>query len=186
MGSSRQDGTRPHLVALWAVALALATAASADAARIANVTPQDPGQLQDQIDRVLSPVVSASSIPAARVGSRAKVSERPISQVRTTGYAPRCTVTSYSAAGRSRAAQRSRPARPFVGIAVVAAILLLMSWRSSASAASRQLPASRKPAPNDVVCLACARCHRVVDLPQHRLSRHLFCPRCGATLPRNA
>jgi hypothetical protein len=81
-------------------------------------------------------------------------------------------------------------ATSFVGLLAITGLLLFIAWRSPSPPTSAS---KRSPAPptshtgslsREVVCLACSRCHRAVDVPRDRLTRQLFCPRCGTTLPR--
>jgi hypothetical protein len=80
---------------------------------------------------------------------------------------------------------RQRGCRPSPLLILGAAtVLLLLAWRGPTSTQGKRVTPAASP--HSVVCLACRRCSRVVDVPRERLSRQLFCPRCGSTLQRDA
>jgi hypothetical protein len=88
-------------------------------------------------------------------------------------------------AGRPPAYYRSSPqssiATLVTVLAVAGLVVLALIWR----AAARNGGTVRTSA-HDFVCLACAQCGRVLEVPRKRLARQMFCPRCGSTLPRRA
>jgi hypothetical protein len=88
----------------------------------------------------------------------------------------------YPAHGTSPHGRRFRPS-PLLVLGVATFVLWLALRGPSSGRGGVVAPVH---VPQSVVSLACRRCNRVVDVPRERLTRQLFCPRCGATLPRDA
>jgi hypothetical protein len=161
--------------------LLLAWTTSACAARIASVAPENGTDSPARLDQQLFGASDSASEAGDRVAPRRAAVERSD----TVGtYVPARTSRPRAFANRPMLVRRPMWwATPFVGFMVLTVLLLFVAWRSPGTPPRGTDP--RAASPQDVVCLACSRCSRVVDLPRHRLTRHLFCPRCGATLPRD-
>ena len=69
-------------------------------------------------------------------------------------------------------------------LSALSVLLLVFVWRRPCAATGKGIGAAAT-SPNDIVCLSCSRCGRVIDVRRDNLSRQLFCPRCGSTMPRD-
>jgi hypothetical protein len=196
MGSPSSAGTSSNVVCTLILSLSLSVTltASACAARFDSMSrshePKATPDIQAQFDRELALENDTSDGSIDRRSDDVRRMHEDgddnvaAARARTAGaMVRRPPFPSSIAAHRPRIVRHAPLARPFVGLIVVTGLLLFLAWRVP-SAPSRGTP-PRAPSPRDVVCLACPRCNRVVDLPRHRLSRQLFCPRCGSTLPRD-
>ena len=69
-------------------------------------------------------------------------------------------------------------------LSALSVLLFVFVWRRPCGTAGNS-HAVAPPSPRDIVCLSCSRCGRVIDVRRDNLSRQLFCPRCGSTMPRD-
>ena len=69
-------------------------------------------------------------------------------------------------------------------LSALSVLLLVFVWRRPCATVGKVVPPVAL-SPGDIVCLSCSRCGRVIDVRRDNLSRQLFCPRCGSTMPRD-